>query len=212
MYIPEAFLLEDREAVFELIRRHDFALLATARGGAVQASHLPVLLDADRGPQGTLYAHVARANPQWRDFAALESDAMVVFQGPHAYISPTWYGPGRQVPTWNYVAVHAYGRPRVIEDDAAVHALLERLVARHEAGRSPAWSMDSQEESYLSAMRRGIVAFELPIARLEAKAKLSQNKRAPVRADVAAALEAAGDPAGRAVAAAMRSLEATEFA
>lgn len=210
MYIPEAFLLEDRETILELMHQYDFALLVTARGGAVQASHLPVLLDAEHGPQGTLFAHMARANPQWRDFAELESDAMVVFQGPHAYISPSWYGPGRHVPTWNYMAVHAYGRPQVIEDDAAVHDLLERMVARHETGRSPSWSMDSQDESYLSAMRRGIVAFELPIARLEAKAKLSQNKRESVQADVVAALDAEGDTTSRDVAEAMRSLKVTE--
>jgi len=212
MYIPEPFLLEDRDSILELMQRHDFALLVTARGGAVQASHLPVLLDPERGPQGTLLAHMARANPQWRDFEDLESDAMVVFQGPHAYVSPSWYGPGRHVPTWNYMAVHVYGRPQVIADDAVVSDLLERTVARHEAGRNPAWSMESQDESYLRAMRRGIVAFELPIARIEAKAKLSQNKSANVQADVAAALEAEGDLASREVAVAMRARQVKEFA
>ena len=212
MYIPEPFLLEDREAILELIRRHNFALLVTARDSAVQATHLPFLYEPRRGPQGTLLAHMARANPQWRDFAELERDAMVVFQGPHAYISPSWSGPGRHVPTWNYMAVHAYGRPRLIEDPAVVREHMERLVAVQEAGRTPAWSLDSQEESYLSAMQRGIVAFEIPVARIEAKAKLSQNKTEAVQADVVAALDAEGDPGSREIAAAMRALRVKEFA
>ena len=210
MYIPKDFALEDREAAFALMKRFDFALVVSAPGGAVAASHLPVLLDETRGDNGTLCAHMARANPQWRDFEKLAADggeALVVFQGPHAYVSPTWYG-GHQpaVPTWNYMAVHAYGRPRIMDDPAQVRGLLERLVATQEAGLEPPWSLDGQDEAFVAGMMRGIVAFEIPIARLEAKAKLSQNRTPEQRVGVVAALEANEDPLVRELARQMRVL------
>lgn len=208
MYVPDMFKLDDPAVAVEVMRAHDFALLVTAPGGQPRASHLPFLLDETRGTHGTLLAHMARANPQWRDFEAAEEtpgDALVIFQGPHGYISPSWYPPGNNVPTWNYLAVHAYGRPRVL-DEAASRALIERLVAAHEGGRNPTWSLASQDEKYIAAMLRGIVAFEIPIARLEAKAKLSQNKDTATRASVVAALEAEGGESASGVAAAMRRL------
>lgn len=208
MYVPEAFRLADPQRIAELLRIFDFALLVTAPEGAPQASHLPFLYDADVGENGTLLAHMARPNPQWRDFAALAAtgkEALVVFQGPHAYISPAWYGEGPpNVPTWNYVAVHAYGLPRVIEDAAEVRALLERLVAVQEAGREPAWSTAGLTEKYLDGMQRGLVAFEIPVSRLEAKAKLSQNKAPAQLAAATAAVELADNPLARATGAWMR--------
>ena len=122
---------------------------------------------------------MARANPQWQDFAKLADgggEALVIFQGPHAYVSPNWYGPGAAVPTWNYVAVHAYGPPQIMDDPARVRALLDRLVRVQETDSQTPWSMASQEDEYIERMMRGIVAFEIPVTRLEAKAKLSQNK------------------------------------
>jgi len=206
MYVPDLFKLDDPAVAVEVMRAHDFALLVTAPGGQPRASHLPFLLDETRGPQGTLLAHMARANPQWRDFEGQgDGDALVVFQGAHGYVSPSWYPPGNNVPTWNYLAVHAYGRPRILEAPAA-RALIERLVAAHEGGRDPSWSLAGQDEKYLAAMLRGIVAFEIPIERLEAKAKLSQNKDAQTRANVVAALEAEGGENASGVAAAMRRL------
>jgi transcriptional regulator len=202
MYIPEAFRLEDRDAIAEVMRRFDFALLVTAPinksgAGLPQASHLPFLYDPERGAQGTLLAHMARPNPQWRDFEALAAagqEALVIFQGPHSYISPTWYGEGPpNVPTWNYVAVHAYGLPRVIEEAGQVRALLERLVETQEAGLSPPWSTAGLTEKYLAGMQRGLVAFEIPVSRLEAKAKLSQNKPRSQLAAATEAVEAAGN-------------------
>ena len=212
MYIPDMFRLDDREAAFALIRRYDFALVITAADGQPVASHLPILLDGERGPEGTLMGHMARANPQWRGFEALAAaggEALVVFQGPHGYIAPRWYGhDGKAVPTWNYLAVHAYGTPVLRPDDETTRAHLDHLVATQEAAMPEPWSLDGQSDDYLAAMRRGIVAFEIPIARLEAKAKLSQNKTPEERAGVIAALEGAEDTLARAVGAAMRAREA----
>jgi len=202
MYVPEAFRLDDRDAVAEVMRAFDFALLVTAPDGVVQASHLPFLYDPDAGPNGTLHAHMARANPQWQDFAVLAErgqEALVVFQGPHSYISPTWYGAeSPNVPTWNYLAVHAYGLPRVIEDAVEKRALLERLVAVQEAGLEPAWSTAGLTDKYMEGMLRCLVAFEIPVTRLEAKAKLSQNKARAQFAAATAVVETAADPLARA--------------
>ncbi len=201
MFVPKAFRLDDRQAIAALIEAYDFALLVTTLEGQPQASHLPFLYDPERGGKGTLLGHMARANPQWRDFATLAErgeEALVVFQGPHSYISPTWYGGGGPtVPTWNYVAVHAYGRPRLMEDSAAVRALLDRLVTAQEAGQARPWSTADLEESFVQGMMRGMVAFEMPVTRLEAKAKLSQNKKPAQFAAATRALEAAEEPLAR---------------
>ncbi|GAB4360260.1 MAG: FMN-binding negative transcriptional regulator [Kiloniellaceae bacterium] len=202
MYVPGAFRLDDPRRIAEVMRAFDFALLVTAPGGRAQASHLPFLYDPDAGPHGTLHAHMARANPQWRDFVALAEagqEALVIFQGPHSYISPTWYGEGTpNVPTWNYVAVHAYGLPQVIEDAGETRALLDRLVAIQESGLEPAWSTAGLTDKYMEGMLRGLVAFEIPVARLEAKAKLSQNKARAQFAAATAVVETAKDPLARA--------------
>ncbi len=209
MYTPEIFLLTDPAEVDRILRDYSFGLLVTAAEGAPVASHLPFLFDAGRGPKGTLLCHMARANPQWKDFAKLEaaeSEALVVFQGPHGYISPSWYAGGPAVPTWNYLAVHAYGLPRIIDDAAKIKAHQERLVDTHEAGFAAPWSMASQQDEYIARMLRGIVAFEIPISRLEAKAKLNQNKSAADRQGVIAALETSDRPGDVELAAAMRRM------
>ena len=137
------------------------------------ATHLPFLVYPDMGEQGTLVAHMARANPQWKDFA--ESEALVIFQGHHTYISPSWYEAHPSVPTWNYMLVHAYGVPRVITDAVRTRESLQALVDKHETPFDDPWSMDLPE-AYLHRMQQGIVSFELPITRLEGKFKLSQNR------------------------------------
>ena len=218
MYVPEAFRLDDREAVAAVMRAFDFALLVTAPDGVPQASHLPFLYEPPRnlpgeGPEGTLYAHMARANPQWRDFAVMEEnggEALVVFQGPHSYVSPTWYASEQpNVPTWNYVAVHAYGLPQVIEEAAQVRALLDRMVATQEAGLTPPWSTAGLTDRYMEGMLRGLVAFRIPVARLDAKAKLSQNKTTAQLGAATAVLERAEVPLARETGAWMRrALEA----
>ena len=213
MYVPEDFRL-DAAAAGAVVRDNSFGLLVTVSAqGLPQASHLPFLFEEPAGeaagdPQGRLLGHMARANPQWHDLAALAAsggEALVVFQGAHGYVSPSWYEPGPAVPTWNYLAVHLYGRPRIIEAAAEVEALLARLVAEHEAGAASPWSQDGQDPKYLARMRRGIVAFEIPVARLEAKAKLSQNRSAADRRRVVEALETAQDPQSRLLAAEMRA-------
>lgn len=205
MYVPNDFALDDPARIAEVLRGYGFAVLISALDGqAPQATHLPFVYEPARGAKGTLVAHMARANPHWRDLAALAEsgdEALVVFQGPHAYVSPSWYAAGPAVPTWNYVAVHAYGAPRLIEDERRVRALLERMVEIHEAGSPAPWALDGEDERYLARMQRGVVAFEIPIERLQAKAKLSQNKSADDRRAVAAALRAGSDPLAAEVAA-----------
>ena len=210
MYVPEVFRLEDAAAAAAVVWDNSFGLLVTVSAqGRPQASHLPFLFEETAGGvQGRLLGHLARANPQRHDLEALAAsggEALVVFQGAHGYVSPSWYEPGPAVPTWNYLAVHLYGRPRIIEAAAEVEALLGRLVEDHEAGAASPWRMEGQDPKYLARMRRGILAFEIPVARLEAKAKLSQNKSATDRRRVAEALDAAQDPLARALAAEMRA-------
>ena len=200
MYIPKHFEAPDVAWCHDLIRREPFAILVGIdQAGAPLATHLPVLLDEAPAPLGTLLAHVARPNPQWQLFAR-DRPVLVVFPGAHTYVSPSWYGQHPSVPTWNYVAVHAYGVPRVIQDPGRVRALLDRLVRTFEDGRPVPWRMDGLPDDYIDRMLRGIVAFEIPIDRLEGKAKLSQNRPPGDRARVRAALAAGDDPLARAVA------------
>jgi transcriptional regulator len=195
MYVPEAFAERDPGVLHDFVRRHAFALLVTAREGGFEATHLPLWLDPARGPHGTLYGHVARANPHWRSFDG-RARALAIFSGPHAYVSPRWYRkPG--VPTWNYVAVHAEGAPRVIDDPEAVRALLVRLTETHDG----AGGFEAIPEDLVARLSPGIVAFELSIERLTGKQKLSQNKSAEDRAGVVAGLRAAAEPEALAVAA-----------
>jgi transcriptional regulator len=200
MYIPKQFEAPGVAWCHDLIRGEPFAILVGIdQTGIPLATHLPVLLDETPAPLGTLLAHVARPNPQWQIFAP-DRPVLVVFPGAHTYVSPSWYGQHPSVPTWNYVAVHAYGVPRVIEDPGRVRALLDRLVRTFEDGRPAPWRMDGLPDDYVNGMMRGILAFEIPIDRLEGKAKLSQNRPAGDRARVRAALAAADDPMARAVA------------
>jgi transcriptional regulator len=203
MYIPRAFAVEDGAALRELMRQRSFATLITAVGGVPVATHLPVLIE-ERGERGTLAGHLARANPQWREFDG-QTEALVIFNGPHAYVSPAWYETQPSVPTWNYMVAHIYGAPRVVEDETAVRRHLLALIARFESGRQAPYRPDYDEE-WLRGMMRGVVAFELPIARIEGKFKLSQNREATDRAHVADELAASDSQDERAVAEAMRAL------
>lgn len=202
MYIPKLFREDDRHTLHSLMRQYSFATLLTQHDGAPFASHLPCVLRADQGPYGTLVAHMARANPQWHDFTEGQ-EALVIFQGPHAYVSPSWYGVHPSVPTWNYTAVHAYGVPQIINDPEALHDLLGELVRTYEAPSAHPWRFELPEE-YLHNMMQGIVGFTMPITRLEGKYKLSQNRPAQDRPRVVAALEAQGDALSADVARLMR--------
>lgn len=205
MYVPRHFKESDAAAMHALMRRHDFALLVATIDGVPEAAHLPFLLDAGRGPNGTLVAHMARENPLWRHLSA-DRPVLVVFQGPHGYVSPSWYAEAGSVPTWNYAAVHAYGAPRLVDDAVRARAILDRLVELHESGFEKPWRT-TDHEAVVTRMLPGIMAFEIPIDRLEGKWKLSQNKTAADRAGVVAALEAAGDPASRDLARLMAARE-----
>jgi transcriptional regulator len=203
MYNPRHFETSDIAGMHALMRQHNFAILVTQHGGAPFATHLPFLLDEARGPYGTLLAHLARPNPQWHDLAA-GGEALVIFQGAHAYISPSWYASAPSVPTWNYSIVHAYGTARIVDDRAELYAMMRRLVETHESGFERPWRMDLPED-YMERMLRGVVGFELAITRLEGKSKLSQNRDAADRAGVAAALSASADPLAATVAAQMQA-------
>lgn len=198
MYNPKQFQMSELAPMHALIRQHNFGILVTQHDGAPFATHLPFMLDAERGPYGTLLAHVARPNPQWHDLAEGQ-EALAIFQGPHAYISPSWYTVAPSVPTWNYAIVHAYGRPRIVSDPTELHTMLARLVDMHEAGFVEPWRMDLPAD-YMERMMRGVVGFELEITRLEGKEKLSQNRSAEDRAGVVAALRPSADPLVAAVA------------
>jgi transcriptional regulator len=207
VYLPPAFT-ETREAVlFAHIERHDFALLVTHGAAGLIASQIPFL--AERR-DGTLYlqAHIARANPQ---AAGLDDtgDALAIFAGPHAYISPSWYEAGPAVPTWNYAAVHAYGPARRIADPGWLRDLVRRLSERHEAREPAPWDMQALPEPYVQSILNGIVGIEIAVSRLEGKFKLSQNRPAGDRPRIIAALEQRADPDSHAVAELMRNREAT---
>jgi transcriptional regulator len=161
------------------------------------ASHLPFLIDPGRGASGTLIAHMARANAQWQHFTN-GKPVLAMFRGPHAYISPAWYATHPAVPTWNYIAVHAYGVPKIVDAPAAMEDILRRLVDANEAANGTTWRMGGLTEQYLGSMMRAIVAFEIPIDRLEGKAKLSQNRDTTDRARVVEALAGSGDPSAQA--------------
>lgn len=200
MYVPAHFKVRDDAAAFALIEQNPFGLLvSTAPDGDPVASHIPFLLERDRGPHGTLVCHLAAANGQ---ATALDgARVFCVFQGVHGYVSPNWYAKKPAVPTWNYMAVHAYGRAVTTRDPAALHAIVDRLARVHEGPGG--WRLADEPEAFTAGMLRGIVGITIEIDRLEAKSKLSQNRPAADVAGVLAALQARGDDAARALAQAM---------
>jgi transcriptional regulator len=193
MYIPSPFRIEDRQTLHAFIRRFGFATLITgaADGAEPMVTHLPLLLDADRGPLGTLIGHVARANPHWQaDHAA--NPSLAIFHGPHAYISPSWYAsPAPAVPTWNYAVVHAVGELSLMPDADRVLAVVRALSRQYEPAQSPRQNALSPEAE--AKLLGAIVAFEIPIDRLEGKFKFSQNRSREDQLGAIAALEEQGD-------------------
>src|SRR5471032_1507315 len=202
MYVPPHFRMAGDKTPYDFMARHAFATLVSTKDGAPFATHLPFIIE-----DGRLRAHMARSNPHWRSFGSAE--VMVVFSGPHAYVSPSWYEAAESVPTWNYVAVHAYGVPKIIDDAGEVRSVLETLVAQNEHGFAQPWEIGVASESYIAGMMKGIVAFDIPIARLEAKEKLSQNRPAADRVRVAAQLARSDDPTDRELSALMTLREPT---
>lgn len=195
MYNPREFREERVETLHDLMRRHEFAVLVTTGPEGPAASHIPMLLDPAPAPLGTLRAHLARANPQWRELAS-GSAALAIFTGPHHYISPSWYPSktehGKVVPTWNYAVVHARGPLRVVEDRAWLRRHVEELVRREEARFAQPWNVSDAPAEYIEAMLSAIVGLELTIERLEGKWKLGQNRTETDRAGAIAGLRALG--------------------
>jgi transcriptional regulator len=210
MYIPHQFNESRLPILHEAIRCARLATLVTMTHDGLVATHLPLLLDPDRGPNGTLTGHVARANLQWRDTVE-DSDALAIFLGPESYISPSWYATkretGKVVPTWNYIAVHAYGRPEFFDDPERLRGIVTRLTDAHEAASAEPWHVTDAPPRYIGLELKAIVGFELPIRRLDGKWKLNQNRPAADRQGVIAALEARDQDTDAGVARAMRESE-----
>jgi transcriptional regulator len=196
MYSPPYNRIEDRTELVEFMRANSFALLVTGTGGNLMASHLPFRIHHDK-EQIVLDCHMAKNNPQWKEF--FDDEVMVVFSGPHAYVSPRWYEEQERVPTWNYTAVHAYGVPKMVEDAKEKHASQRQLVS----DMDPQWlpKFDALSPKYVGMMLEGIVNFEIPVARLETRWKLSQNRSRREQELIAEQLDKSADPMERALAA-----------
>jgi transcriptional regulator len=199
MYSPSYNRIEDRAELLAFMRANSFAVLVTGTGGTLHASHLPVMIREANG-QFVLDMHMAKNNPQWQEF--FDDEVMVVFSGPHAYVSPRWYEEAERVPTWNYAAVHAYGIPKLVQERSRKYANQRELVKILD----PQWlpKFDALRPQYVEKMLEGIVNFEIEVARLETRWKLSQNRSRREMESIAAALEASGDPAERQLAALTR--------
>lgn len=197
MYLPRHFEESRPQALEALVDAHPLATLVTLGPNGLEADHVPMLLETGPGdgPHGTLRGHIARPNALWRE-TNTAVEALAIFRAADAYVSPGWYpskrAHGRVVPTWNYAVVHARGPLRVIHDAAWLRAFLERLTARHEAHRTPAWTIDDAPADYIARLLRGIVGIEIPITRIEGKWKLSQNHAAADRDGVVRGLQEEG--------------------
>jgi transcriptional regulator len=205
MYIPNHFAQQDRSALHDAIERYSFATLISFSAGQMTASHLPLLLDRTSGENGTLVGHMARANLQWRDAAGQE--VLAIFSGPHVYVSPQWYEAQEVVPTWNYVAVHAYGRFQLMDDEADLEKLLAGMVQTYESSQSRPWTMNEPVE-FVQRLLRQIVGFRIPISRLEGKWKLNQNRPTDQRQKVIEALSTRNDENSQSIAQLMREQSA----
>lgn len=199
MYLPPYFEEQRPDALERLMREHPLGMLVTLGAAGLNANPIPFIYDPAPAPFGTLRAHVARSNPVWNDFSP-DIDALVLFQGPQAYVSPSWYASkkehGKVVPTWNYMVVQAAGPLRVIEDAAWLHGLLEQLTDRHEARQSMPWKISDAPADYIAKLLDVIVGLEIPVAKLTGKRKVSQNRSQADRAGVALGLaELGGDDA-----------------
>ncbi|HWA95954.1 MAG TPA: FMN-binding negative transcriptional regulator [Terracidiphilus sp.] len=201
MYTPKFNQISDHALLLEAMRTYSFAVLyGAAADGAPTATHLPLVV-RDEGPHGLIEGHFAKANAHWQSLAGHET--LIVFSGPHTYVSPTNYAEELSVPTWNYIAVHAYGKLELVEEDAAKDALLKGLIAQHEPAYADRWH--ALPEGFKRTMLAGIVGFRMPIARIEGKFKLSQNRPAGDR-DRIRATQSAGSADEQSLAAWMQRL------
>ncbi|HEY0074689.1 MAG TPA: FMN-binding negative transcriptional regulator, partial [Abditibacteriaceae bacterium] len=201
MYIPAAFRVDGFDETSAFIEEHSFATLVTFDGEAAFATHLPLLFNNKSGELGALSGHVARGNEQWKHLqkaAENRGEVLAIFQGPHAYISPSWYETDLAVPTWNYIAVHAYGAPRIL-DDEALDAQLRAMIEKYESAFPSPWPGDLPQD-FWTKLRGAIVGFEIEITRLEGKWKLGQNRSQSDQENVIATLQKALSDDERAIA------------
>jgi transcriptional regulator len=202
MYVLPAFREDNLAALHDMLRAARLGNFITATGEGLLATPLPLFLAPDEGPYGTLYGHLARANAQWNHPPI--GEAMAVFMGPDAYVTPAWYPSkqehGKVVPTWNYVTAHVYGTPEFFDDAERLLEVVTRLTNLHEGPRAERWAVTDAPADFIRAQLRGIVGLRLPISRIEGKRKMSQNRNAEDRAGVAAGLAVSDRPSDRAVA------------
>ena len=199
MYSPSYNRIEDRSELLAFLRANNFPILVTGTGGVLHASHLPITVH-EQGTQIVIDMHMAKSNPQWQEF--LDDEVMVIFAGPHAYVSPSWYEEKERVPTWNYAAIHAYGVPVIHSDRKAKADSQRRLIE----SLDPAWlpKHDALSAEYVGRMLDGIVNFSIPVTRMETRWKLSQNRGRREMERIAAELDKSADPSARALAALTR--------
>lgn len=198
MYIPKLYREEDREKILEFLKQNNFPALVSRNGESLVATHLPVEIEADDNDKLIIYGHMSRANPQWKTFG--EQEVLLIFQGAHTYISPTWYD-HVNVPTWNYMMVHVYGKARVVEGEE-LHSVLSRLVERHEAGSS--YRLESLPPDFVAKEMNGLAGFAVDVTRIDAGYKLSQNRNDKDHENIVHELEKREDEASKEVAKAMR--------
>jgi transcriptional regulator len=202
MYIPPAFRLADMTDAHRAMREARSATLVTATDDGLIGTLVPTLLEASEGRNGTIYAHVARANPQWR--LAPNSEALAIFNGPEAYVTPSWYATKQEthkvVPTWNYLSVHAYGPVEFFDDADRLLDVVTRLTNLHEQTRSERWAVTDAPADFIKSQLKGIIGLRMPITRLDGKQKMSQNRNLADRAGVIAGLSGSDRPEDRAVA------------
>lgn len=212
MYQPSHFEEKRTEVLHQLIREHALGTLVTVSSGELNANHIPFEIDptaqSEAAPFGVLRAHVARGNPVWRDFAP-DMDALAIFQGAQAYISPNWYqtkqASGQVVPTYNYMVVHAYGPMRIIDDKEWLRGLVGRLTERYEASQAAPWKVGDAPDDYIDKMLEAIVGIEIPLRKLIGKWKVSQNRPQADRAGVVSGLRQQGDENALSMAASVQS-------
>jgi transcriptional regulator len=203
MYTPKDFRVDDLPTLHADMQRNTLATLVSLTTAGLVATHLPVLLDEQRGPFGTILGHVSRANLQWQQ-SDPATEALLIFNGPDTYVTPSWYPArqetGRVVPTWNYAAIHAYGKLSFFDDPARLRDIVTRLTDIHESTFPNPWKVTDAPAIYIDSQLKAIVGFELPISRLEGKRKFNQNRSAADQAGVVEGLRSLNDPTKSAVA------------
>jgi transcriptional regulator len=198
MYIPSAFEINDRAMIYDFMEKNSFSILFSQTKGTPFATHLPIILDREND---CLYGHMAKANPHWKD---IEGEVLVVFNGPQTYISPSWYETNQAVPTWNYVAVHVYGKFELIEDGNELMKILKKSVSIYESSMPHPWDMQKVDSEFIDNLSKGIVGFKIKITKTEGKWKLSQNHSMERQQRVIKALECQGDDNSKQIAELMK--------